>query len=126
MKILQIVEQAFRTLVEEQDDTILWLTQSMAGAGADAEVLLSGNAVYYATMKQRQPAVRISDWIQQEPADIPQDINRLLNQGIPIYVLNDELAERGLDESMLHDGIKAIDKQQLVSLYNRMDQIWQW
>ena len=43
MKILQVVEQAFRTLAEEQDDTILWLTQSMRGAGADLEVLIAGN-----------------------------------------------------------------------------------
>lgn len=126
MKILQIVEQAFRTLVEEQDDTILWLTQSMAGAGANLEVLLSGNAVYYAVMKNRQPAVKIGDWVQQEPADIPSDLGRILEQDIPVYVLKHELEERGLNVDMLRPSIKPIDRAQLVSLYKQVDQVWQW
>ena len=126
MKILQIVEQAFRTLVEEQDDTILWLTQSMAGAGANLEVLLSGNAVYYAVMKNRQPAIKIGDWVQQEPADIPSDIDRMLAQNIPVYVLNSELEERGLKASMLRPSIKPIDQAQLVDIYHQVDQVWQW
>lgn len=126
MKILQIVEQAFRTLVEEQDDTILWLTQSMAGAGANLEVLLSGNAVYYAIMKNRQPAIKIGDWVQQEPADIPSDIDRMLAQNIPVYVLNSELEERGLNASMLRPSIKSIDQAQLVDIYHQVDQVWQW
>ncbi|SNR86187.1 Sulfur transfer complex TusBCD TusB component, DsrH family [Methylobacillus rhizosphaerae] len=126
MKILQIVEQAFRTLVEEQDDTILWLTQSMAGAGANLEVLLSGNAVYYAVMKNRQPAVKIGDWVQQEPADIPSDLGRILEQDIPVYVLKHELEERGLNVDMLRPSIKPIDRTQLVSLYKQVDQVWQW
>ena len=126
MKILQIVEQAYRTLVEEQDDTILWLTQSMAGAGANLEVLLSGNAVYYAVLKQRQPAIQIGDWVQQEPADIPGDLERILAQDIPVYVLNEELAERGLHAGMLRQPVQAIDRKRLADLYNQADQVWQW
>lgn len=126
MKILQIVEQAYRTLVEEQDDTILWLTQSMAGAGANLEVLLSGNAVYYAVLKQRQPAITIGDWVQQEPADIPGDLERILAQDIPVYVLDEELAERGLHAGMLRQRVQAIDRKRLAGLYNQADQVWQW
>ncbi|WP_334106210.1 hypothetical protein [Methylobacillus sp.] len=126
MKILQIVEQAYRTLVEEQDDTILWLTQSMAGAGANLEVLLSGNAVYYAVLKKRQPAITIGDWVQQEPADIPGDLERILAQDIPVYVLDEELTERGLHAGMLRQRVQAIDRKRLAVLYNQADQVWQW
>lgn len=126
MKILQIVEQAYRTLVEEQDDTILWLTQSMAGAGANLEVLLSGSAVYYAVLKQRQPAIVIGSWVQQEPADIPGDLGRILAQDIPVYVLDEELAERGLHVGMLRQRVQMIDRKRLVVLYNQADQVWQW
>lgn len=126
MKILQIVEQAFRTLGEEQDDTILWLTQSMLGAGANLDVLLSGNAVYYAVMKHRQPALKIGAWLQQEPADIPTDLGRILEQGVPVYVLNEDLLERGLNVGMLRPSVQAIDRGKLASLYNQADQVWQW
>ena len=78
MKVLQIVDSAYRTLVEEQDDTILWLTQSMHSAGAVLSVLLTGNAAYYAVQKQRQPTLQIGDWIQQEPADLLRDVDSML------------------------------------------------
>lgn len=126
MKILQIVEQAFRTLVEEQDDTILWLSQSMLGAGAQIEVLLSGNAVYYATLKGKQPVLKLGDWEQKEPADIPKDLGRLLDKGVPVYVLQRELDERCISKNMLNAQVEVIDQEKLVGIYNRVDQVWQW
>lgn len=126
MRILQIVEQAFRTLVEEQDDTILWLSQSMLGAGAEMEVLLSGNAVYYATLKGRQPVLKLGDWVQKEPADIPKDLGRLLEKGVPVYVLQSELDERGISKHILNAEVEVINMEKLVGIYNRVDQVWQW
>jgi hypothetical protein len=72
MKALQVIDQAFRTTTEEQDDTILWLTQSMRGAGGHLTVLLSGHAVYYATQHQTQPALTIAGWAQTQPANLPK------------------------------------------------------
>jgi sulfur relay (sulfurtransferase) DsrF/TusC family protein len=126
MKILQVVEQAFRTLVEEQDDTILWLTQSMRGAGADLEVLLAGNGASYAVLKNRQPALTIGTWRQTEPADVPRDLANLLDKNVPVYVIREDLAERGLGDLPVHAGIEVIGRQDLPALYERVDHIWQW
>jgi sulfur relay (sulfurtransferase) DsrF/TusC family protein len=126
MKILQIVEQAFRTVVEEQDDTILWLSQSMREAGADLSVLLAGHAAYYAVQQKRQPYLSIGDWYQSEPAELHLDIERLLSKSVPIYVIKEELTERGLGELPLHAGIQAIGRDGLVQIYEQADQVWQW
>ena len=120
------MEQAFRTLVEEQDDTILWLTQSMRGVGADLEVLLAGNGASYAVLKNRQPALTIGTWRQTEPADVPRDLANLLDKNVPVYVIREDLAERGLGDLPVHAGIEVIGRQDLPALYERVDHIWQW
>ena len=74
MKVLQVIDQAYRTTTEEQDDTILWLTQSMRGAGGDLMVLLSGHGVHYAISRERQPALTLGTWRQTQPAELPRDI----------------------------------------------------
>lgn len=126
MKVLQVVEQAFRTLVEEQDDTILWLTRSMLGAGADLSVLLAGHAAYYAVQQSRQPRLTLGDWQQTEPAEVTRDLTALVDQGVPVYVVREELTERGLAGLPLRDGIEVIDREALPGIYDAADQIWQW
>lgn len=126
MKVLQVIDQAFRTTTEEQDDTILWLTQSMRGAGGHLTVLLSGHGVYYATQQQSQPILTVGNWKQTQPANLPRDLSNLIESGVPVYAVTEDLEERGLDRQTVLNGVQAVSRQGLVNLYESVDQIWQW
>lgn len=126
MRVLQVIDQAFRTTTEEQDDAILWLTRSMRGAGADLMVLLSGHAVHYATLSQRQPPLQLGEWRQAQPADLTEDLGGLLKSGVPIYVVWEDLVERGLEGLTFHERIVSVTRAKLPELYERADQVWQW
>ena len=126
MKVLQVLDQAYRTVVEEQDDTILWLSQSMRGAGADICILLSGHAVSYAVLSKTQPALKIGQWKQMQPANIHQDISRLQKQDVPIFAVKEDLEARGLGDVSIHPGIELIDRSGLTNLYENVDQVWHW
>jgi sulfur relay (sulfurtransferase) DsrF/TusC family protein len=126
MKVLQVIDQAFRTTGEEQDDTILWLTQCMRGAGAELEVLLTGHGAYYTVQSRTQPALKFGDWQQTQPADITQDIGRLREKGVPVYVEREALQERGLFGLPVLPGVEVISRNAVVKLYENADQIWHW
>ena len=64
MKTLQVIESAYRATVEEQDDTIVWLTHAMRAANGTLDVLLVRNAVSYAVRGQRAPELTIGGWRQ--------------------------------------------------------------
>lgn len=126
MKTLQVIDQAFRVTVEEQDDAILWLNRSMLGAGANLTVLLSGNAAIYAVLQRRQPALTLGDWRQTEPADLRGDITGLLEGGVPVHVITEDLDELGVAGRPLVEGVRPVARRDLPQLYEQADQVWHW
>ena len=73
-KTLNIIESAYRAVMEEQDDTILWLLAAMQGAGAEHTVVLRGNAVNYAVAGQGAPGLSIGVWKQTQAPRMDNDI----------------------------------------------------
>lgn len=126
MKVLNVVRSAFRTLVEEQDDTILWLSQCLQRAGADLELLLEGQACHYACLGTPQPALAIGSWRQEHPADPRADIERMRQAGMALFVLEEDLAARGLDASRLQSGVTVLGRDRLPALYANADLVWHW
>src|ERR1041385_8624379 len=97
-KTLNIIETAYRAVMEEQDDTILWLLAAMRGAGAEHTVVLRGNAVNYAVAGQGAPNLTVGAWKQTQAPKMDRDVVDLIeNRKIPVYVITEDLADRGID-----------------------------
>ncbi len=126
MKVLQVIESAYRATLEEQDDTIVWLTHAMKGAGADLDVLLCGNAVNYAVKGQDASGLSFGDWTQTQPPDIAGDIAGLVGKGIEVFVVEEDAAARGLGNAELVDGVNRLARGGIPALLDNYDQIWHW
>lgn len=126
MKALNIVASAYRATIEEQDDTIVWLSHAMKGAGASIDLLLRDNAVNYAVRGQDASGLAFGHWKQTEPPRIAHDVASLIAKGATVYALTEDLAERGLAREHLIDGIEPIDLPALAQLLARYERVWHW
>ena len=126
MKILQMVSSAYRATIEEQDDTILWLTQAMKASGGELDVLLTGNAVNYALAGQDASGLALGDWRQRQAPCIDKDLERMIGKGIGVVVIADDLAERGLADASLVTGVRRIPRTELARLMASYDRVWRW
>jgi sulfur relay (sulfurtransferase) DsrF/TusC family protein len=126
MKALNIIEAAYRGTLEEQDDTIVWITHALKGAGADLNVLLRGNAVNYGVKDQQVDGLKFGDREQKHGPDIAGDVAGLIGKGIEVYIVGDDLEERGIAQTDLIDGLKSISRAELPGLLDAHDLICHW
>ncbi|MGH7311740.1 MAG: DsrH/TusB family sulfur metabolism protein [Candidatus Rokuibacteriota bacterium] len=125
MRILNIVESAYRATLEEQDDTVLWLSRALKNAGADLTVVLRGNAVNYA-VRQACPELKIGGAAIKHPARPSEDLAKLQAKGAKVYVIQEDLDDRGIDTETCVAAAQQIRRAELVDLMEGHDQIWHW
>lgn len=117
-KTLNIVESAYRAVMEEQDDTILWLLAAMAGAGADHTVVLRGNAVNYAVAGQGGPGLTVGEWKQTQAPKMDRDVLDLIEKRkIPVYAIEEDLADRGIEQDDLVPGVEMLSRTALAARF---------
>ena len=126
MKTLNIVETAYRATLEEQDDTIVWITHAMKGAGAELGVLLRGNAVNYAVRTQSVAPLSFGDRTQANAPDIAGQLAGLVGKGVDVFVVQDDLEDRGIGDGELIEGLKPVGRSDLPGLLESHDRIWHW
>jgi hypothetical protein len=126
-KTLNIVESAYRAVMEEQDDTILWLLAAMQGAGAQHTVLLRANAVSYAVAGQGAPGLSIGTWMQTQAPKMDRDVADLIEKRkIPVFVVEEDMSERGIERSELIAGVHLVSRTAIPSMCAEHDIVHAW
>lgn len=124
--ILQIVDTAYRATLEEQDDPVLWLTASLRGNGVTVDVLLRGNAVNYLVRDQDAHGLEFGERRQTQPPQLARDVQHLIEKGVAVYYLEDDLTRRGIRHGEIVDGPRAISERALPELLAAYHQVWSW
>src|SRR5437867_2776957 len=124
-RYLSIIDSAYRATIEEQDDTAVWFTHAMKNGGADVSILLRGDAVNYAVVNQDAKGLRFGSRAVKGP-DMVRDIKAVIEKKLPLYVVADDLAERGIPASQLIAGIEQIQRNRVANLIDAHDRILSW
>ncbi|MBM4362917.1 MAG: hypothetical protein FJ104_09575 [Deltaproteobacteria bacterium] len=126
-KTLNIVESAYRAVMEEQDDTVLWVLAAMQGAGAEHTVVLRGNAVNYAVTGQGAPALEVGKWKQTQAPRMDRDLVDLIEKRkMTVYAIEEDLALRGIDAAGLVPGVRPLSVKRLPGLMAEHQVVSHW
>lgn len=125
-KVLNIVESGYRATLEEQDDTIVWISHALRGAGADVHLLLKGNAVGYSVRDQNPPALKFGNWTQSHPPNLAGDLKSFLKKGGEIFAIQEDLEARGIGAGELLQGVHRLPVKKVAGLFADYDHVWHW
>ena len=126
-KTLNIIESAYRAVMEEQDDSILWLLAAMQGTGAEHTVVLRGNAVNYAVVGQGAPGITIGGWKQTQAPRMDNDVLDLIEKRrIPVFVIEEDLAARGIERGELVPEVELLSAKMLPKRMAEYEIISHW
>jgi hypothetical protein len=125
-RILSLVGTAYRGTVEEQDDTILWLTHMLKSSGLDMTVLLRSSAVNYAVRGQGVTGPRFGDTVVEHPPALDGDLAGLMDHGVPVLYVEEDARLLGLPADRLIDGVEGVSLRDFAGLCGGFDQVWHW
>ena len=126
-KTLNIIESAYRAVMEEQDDTILWLLAAMQGAGAEHTVVLRGNAVNYAVAGQGVPGLTVGGWKQTQAPRMDKDVIDLIERRkIPVFVIEEDMSARGIERGELVPGVHLLSAKMLAKHMAEYELVSHW
>jgi hypothetical protein len=110
--VLQVLETTYHCGCKDKDDPAFDIGCAMRSAGTELDVLLKGEAIRYA--------------VAARCADRPHRGVQLLDQGARVFVIEDEAAAQGFDQSQLLRGVQTIPRSGVGRLYARYEHVWHW
>lgn len=126
MKHLNIVSSAYRATIEEQDDTVVWISHAMRNAGAEMDILLRGAAVNYPVRNQKIAPVTIGGRGQKHAPDVHGQVRDFCGNGSKVYVVREDVEERAIDHRELLQEVELVGRDDLPALLAGYDQVWHW
>jgi hypothetical protein len=126
MKVLSIISSGYRATLEEQDDTVVWITQAMNRAGAEIDILLRSAAANYVVEGQAAGSLAIGGRAQRNPPDVHGQVRDLAEHGTAIFVLEEDLAAYGLLALPRLERAQTVSVGELPELISRYDTLWHW
>ncbi|APJ03883.1 hypothetical protein [Silvanigrella aquatica] len=125
-KILQIVESAYRGTLEEQDDTIIWLSHILKDAGGNIDILLRGHAINYLSIKQNASGLMFGQKRQTQPPHIANDIAKIMEKGVMVFYISEDAVERGIEIENFLTGAQKISVKECPQLFSKYNHILHW
>jgi hypothetical protein len=124
--VLSVIGTAYRGTVEEQDDTVLWLTHMLQTSGLTMSVLLRANAVNYALRGQDASGLCFGTMPVKHPPALDADLAALLDHDVPVYYVQQDAELRGIPTARFIDGVRAVAHGDVAALFDQHDQVWHW
>lgn len=110
----------------EDSDIGLFASAFAPVAGASMTVLLSDEAVNYGVRGQEGTGIEIAGGRVQPGFLIESDIKAVGEAGIPVYALEEDLAERGIARSDVLENVKLLSRRDYGKFIDQFDTVWNW
>jgi sulfur transfer complex TusBCD TusB component (DsrH family) len=110
----------------EDSDIGLFASAFAPVTGSQMTILLSEDAVNYAVRGQEGTGIKIAGGTVQPGFLIETDIQSVQASNVPVFALREDLAERGIDERELIQGVKLLSRREFGRLVDQFDTVWNW
>ena len=80
----------------------------------------------YALTGQDASGLAFGDWKQTNPPRIEDDLARMIEKGIAVFAVSDDLAERGLADATMVKGVRRVPRAEIARQMAGYDRVWRW
>jgi len=60
------------------------------------------------------------------PPTLDTDVANLIAAQVPTYIVQEDLEDRGIQQSELTKGLQVISRSEVANLYDSHDSVWHW